>query len=213
MTDSSKLAARRPKQTRIRDSFRFVGRMLKNPGAVGAVLPSSRYLAYTMVRDLHLEAGDLVLEYGPGTGPMTRALHQLDLPGRGVSYLGIELDEQFHHALSHCFPDMDFHHGNVEDIAAILAERGAGQAKYIISGLPFAVLPESIQLGIVDGVDDVLSVGGEFRTFQYVHAYNMKASKRWRAMMQERFGQHSRSTPVLRNVPPAYVLTFKKVQT
>jgi phosphatidylethanolamine/phosphatidyl-N-methylethanolamine N-methyltransferase len=193
-----------------KDGARFVRRFLSSPGSVGAILPSSRYLAYAMVRDLHLEPGDVIVEYGPGTGPMTIALRQLDMQSRGVRYVGIELDEKFHHALSHRFPDMDFHLGSVEDVAEILADRGLGTVKAIISGLPFASLPETVQHGVVEGTHDVLADDGEFRTFQYVHAYRMKAAQRFRAMMADRFAGFVRSTPVLRNVPPAYVLTYFK---
>ena len=57
-----------------RDKVRFVRRFLSNPGSVGAILPSSRYLAKAMVGELQLERGDLVVEYGPGTGPMTQGV-------------------------------------------------------------------------------------------------------------------------------------------
>ena len=195
-----------------RDSMRFVRQFLTNPGLVGAILPSSRYLAYTMVRDLHLESGDLVVEYGPGTGPMTQALQKLEFARRGVRYLGIELDSKFHHALSHRFPDMDFHLGSGENVEKILADRRLGKAKAIISGLPFASLPQEIQTGVVDGTYNVLREDGEFRTFQYVLAYKLKAAQRFRLMMEERFHGFSRSQPVLRNVPPAYVLSYRKTR-
>lgn len=193
-----------------RDGMRFVRRFLTSPGSVGAILPSSRYLAYTMVRDLHLEPGDLVVEYGPGTGPMTQALQKHGIRKRGVRYLGIELDPKFHRALSHRFADMDFHLGSVENVEKILADRRLGKAKAIISSLPFASLPRDIQSGVVDGTYNVLRDDGEFRTFQYVLAYKLKAAQRFRAMMETRFHGFSRSEPVLRNVPPAYVLSYSK---
>ena len=60
----------------VRDGLGFFGNFLKNPTSVGAVLPSSRYLSRALVGDLsHLQEGDLVLEYGPGTGPMTSVIH------------------------------------------------------------------------------------------------------------------------------------------
>ena len=86
----------------------------------------------------------------------------------------------------------------------------SGTVKAIISGLPFASLPKEVQRGVVDGTHEVLAESGEFRTFQYVHAYKLKAAQRFRAMMKERFDGFARSTPVLRNVPPAYVLTYRK---
>ena len=52
--------------------------------------------------------------------------------------------------------------------------------------------------------------GGEFSTFQYVHAYGMKAARRFRAMMRERFGAFQRVGPIMRNVPPAFVLRYRQ---
>ena len=63
---------------------------------------------------------------------------------------------------------------------------------------------------MVAGTREVLAQDGEFRTFQYVHAYGLKSARRFRAMMAEQFRTCKRSQPVLRNVPPAYILTYKK---
>lgn len=203
------------RRKRWRDSMRFFGRFLSSPGSVGAVLPSSKYLANAMVRDLYLAEGDLVLEYGPGTGPMTLAIQKLELAKRGADYLGIELDGTFHAALEARFPDMSFVLGSVADIEALLAEHrdvrvGSTRAKAIISGLPFASMPTAVQEGVVDGTHSVLAEDGEFRTFQYVHAYGLKSAQRFRAMMAERFSVYHRSAAVLRNVPPAYILSYRK---
>lgn len=209
MTDTKPLPVPRAGSA-LGDSVRFVGRFLRSPTSVGAVLPSSRYLAYMMVRDLRLQRGDLVVEYGPGTGPMTQALAKLDLVHRGIDYLGIELDPEFHATLSHRFPDLAFHLGSVADVVKILDERGHRQARAIISGLPFASLPTSIQAAVVRGTYRVLADDGEFRTFQYVHAYPLPAARRFRRLMAKRFHGYVRSVPVLRNVPPAYVLSYTK---
>lgn len=201
-----------PARLGIRDSVRFVRRFLKHPGKVGAVLPSSRYLAYAMVRDLRLSPGDLIVEYGPGTGPMTRAIEQLGLCDRGVHYLGIELDDNFHASLDQSFSDMTFHLGSVENVKSILSDHGFYEAKAIISGLPFASLPQTVQENVVQGTHDVLAEDGEFRTFQYVHSYRLPAARRFREMMNAKFDGYVRSFPVLRNVPPAYVLTYRKAR-
>jgi hypothetical protein len=65
-----------------------------------------------------------------------------------------------------------------------------------------------VQRGTVDGVGRVLRGDGEFRTFQYVHAYCLPAARRFRRLMAERFSRCARSRPVLWNVPPAFVLTY-----
>jgi len=180
---------------------------LRNPGAVGAVLPSSRYLARALVGRLDLKPGELVVEYGPGTGPMTNIVRKL-LPA-GARYLGIELDPRFHQQLLRQFPEFDFHLGSAADVAAILGARGLPAPVRILSGLPFASLPAAVQDAVVAGIVTALRGSqGDFRTFQYVHAYGMKSARRFRDMMSERFDGFERIGPIVRNVPPAFVLRY-----
>ncbi len=195
------------KQKPIRDSLRFFWNFVRHPGSVGAVMPSSRFLARALVGEPELQAGDVVLEYGPGTGPMTEVIDRV-LP-EGVTYLGIELDEGFCKLLSARFPEREFHCGSVADVEQILVERGLARPKLIISGLPFASLPAEVQKGVVEGTHAVLREDGQFRTFQYVHAFRMNTAKRFRAAMAAKFAHFERSRSVLRNVPPAYVLAYR----
>lgn len=193
--------------SKMRDHARFVQGLIRSPGTVGAIAPSSSALANAMVDRLDLQSGDLVVEYGPGTGPMTEALHRLVQRQPCVRYLGIELDASFVDVLSKRFPEFTFFHGSVADVREILNERELGLAKAVVSGLPFAVLPEDVQRKMMVGTANILVDGGVFRTFQYVHAYQMKAARRFRAMLKEQFGAFERSAAVMRNVPPAYILS------
>ncbi|HLQ38364.1 MAG TPA: phospholipid methyltransferase [Planctomycetota bacterium] len=195
------------KQQRWRDGLGFIGAFLRSPTSVGAVLPSSRYLARALVGRLdELRTGDLLVEFGPGTGPATAVVREL-LP-RGVQYLGIELDARFHDLLTQRYAEFDFHLGSAADLVRILRDRHLPLPKRIISGLPFASLPARVQDEVISGIGASLPASGDFRTFQYVHAYGMRAAKRFRARMREQFGNFERMGPVLRNVPPAYVLRY-----
>lgn len=191
----------------LRDGLGFFGTFLKNPASVGAVLPSSRYLARAVIGRLDLHPGQLIVEYGPGTGPVTAVVGD-SLPA-GCHYLGIELEPRFHHLLVQRYPKMQFHLGSAADVLAILQQRGLPKPARIVSGLPFASLPAPVQDAVIDGVVECLrGTAGDFRTFQYVHAYGMKAARRFRAMMAERFGGFERIGPIVRNVPPAFVLRY-----
>lgn len=196
---------RRP--SRLRDGVGFFRQFLHSPTSVGAVLPSSRYLSRALVGRLALPPGELVVEYGPGTGPATAVIAATLPPG--VRYLGIELEPRFHDVLKRRYPQLEFHLGSAADVKAILAARGLPAPSRIVSGLPFASLPLPVQDAVVDGIVDALRDSkGEFRTFQYVHAYQMKAARRFRARMAERFDGFERIGPVVRNVPPAFVLRY-----
>lgn len=200
-----------PPSRRLRDGLGFFGSFLRNPASVGAVLPSSRYLARALVGWLDLAPGELIVEYGPGTGPATAVIRER-LPAH-ARYLGIELESRFHRLLTQRYPRLDFHHGSAADLRTILAERGLPKPARIVSGLPFASLPPAVQDAIVDGVVWALDGGhGDFRTFQYVHAYGMRAARRFRAAMLERFESFERVGPIVRNVPPAFVLRYRGVR-
>jgi phospholipid N-methyltransferase len=198
--------ARTRRSRPVRDGLGFFGTFLGKPGTVGAVLPSTRYLARALVGRLELRHGELVVEFGPGTGPMTAVIREHLPPG--ARYLGIELEPMFHALLVQRYPEFDFHLGSAGELSAILADRRLPQPSRIISGLPFASLPAAVRERVVDGIAACLLPAGDFRTFQYVHAYGMKAARRFRAVMAERFDNFERIGPVLRNVPPAFVLRY-----
>jgi phosphatidylethanolamine/phosphatidyl-N-methylethanolamine N-methyltransferase len=201
--DESIDGQRRP----FRDGLGFFGRFLRNPTTVGAVLPSSRYLARALVGRLQLAPSELLVEYGPGTGPATAVVRE-SLPA-GARYLGIELDPRFHRLLTERFPSLAFEHGSAADLRAILERRQLPRPARIVSGLPFASLPPAVQDGVVDGIVWALRGSeGDFRTFQYVHAYGLRAARRFRSLMQERFSGFERIGPIVRNVPPAFVLRY-----
>jgi phospholipid N-methyltransferase len=194
-------------RSRLREGVGFFRQFLRSPTSVGAVLPSSRYLARALVGRLALLPGELIVEYGPGTGPAT-AVIDAELPP-AAQYLGIELEPRFHDVLARRYPHLRFHLGSAADVRSILAARSLPPAKRIVSGLPFASLPAAVQDAVIDGIVAVLRESkGEFRTFQYVHAYQMGAARRFRAMMQERFDGFERIGPIVRNVPPAFVLRY-----
>ena len=192
----------------LRRSLHFFGTFLRNPTTVGSVLPSSRSLSRLLVDGEHLAPGDLVVEYGPGTGSMTAVIAEL-VAERDARYVGIELDDGFCRVLRARFPALEFVHGSVTDVERILTERELPRPKLIVSGLPFASLPPAIGAAVVDATRSVLAADGQFRTFQYVHAYGMPKARKFRTEMAARFARFERCGPVVRNVPPAYVLVYR----
>ena len=127
-----------------------------------------------------------------------------------AKYLGIERDRGFRDLLSQRFPGFLFHCGSADELVEILADRKLPQPLRIISGLPFASLPKSTQDGIIRGLHQTLAADGEFRTFQYLHAYWMPAARHFRTTMARHFSRLCRSRVVMRNVPPAYVLSYRR---
>src|SRR5262249_46022819 len=50
----------------------FLREFMSKPATIGAVAPSSSFLAQEIVEDLQLSEAEAVIEYGPGTGVFTR---------------------------------------------------------------------------------------------------------------------------------------------
>ena len=183
----------------------FLGKFLRDPRRVASIVPSSRWLGEAMTKDLGLQPGDVALEYGPGTGSMTEVLARR-IP-EGATYLGIERDPGFHEVLQRRFPQLRFHRGSVENVSQILRITGTARPKAVISGLPFVSMRPALMRSIIEATRDVLRRDGIFRTFTYLNAYPMPGARRLRELMTECFREFELSRPVLRNVPPAIVLT------
>jgi phospholipid N-methyltransferase len=82
-------------------------------------------------------------------------------------------------------------------------------ADHIISGLPFASLPGEVTTAILDAVAASLRPGGTFTTFQYVNGYPTPLAKSFRRALSARMGSSPERRMVWRNIPPAFVLTWR----
>jgi len=191
----------------IEDSLYFLKRFLQGPRQVASVWPSSRFLAERMLADLDLDDGDLVVEYGPGTGAFTRGIETLRAQGRQLRYLGVEKDAGMHRFLEQRFPDLDFVHGDATDVLRHCAERRLPPASAIISGLPLIFFDCGTIRAILQATSNCLHPAGLFRTFSYVHSYPSRGAGDLRALMSCFFEDFELGRPVIRNLPPAFTLT------
>lgn len=191
----------------MKEHFQFLQGFFKNPLKVGAISPSSPDLALKMIEDVKADENNVVLEIGCGTGAITKFLKDL-IPTRN-SYLGIEIDQEFVNCLKKTVPQLNIVCADACKATQILEEQQLNKVKYIISGLPFVVLPPEVSEGILEEVDKLMESGCLFRTFQYAHGYNLPPAKKFRAKLTEKYGEMKRSSLVLKNIPPAYTLTWK----
>jgi phospholipid N-methyltransferase len=157
-----------------------------------------------MLADLDLQAGDVVVEYGPGTGSFTESIHQRSRAIGGLRYLGIEREPGFCTILSRRMPEFDFACGQVEDVERLLAARGLPAPRAILSGLPLILMPTMPQ--IIATAARILAPGGSFRTFTYLQCWVAPGAHRLRRLFRAHFTHSSRSPLVWRNLPPAWVL-------
>lgn len=188
------------------ENIEFLQAFLKNPAKVGSIRPSSPELARKMIEDLKLDGENSVLELGVGTGAITRYLR--DVVPNDNSYLGIELDKDLVRLLKRNLPEMRILRGDAANSFAIHERSGVGKVEYIICCLPFASLPKGIGESIMNEIDKFMRLGCTFRTFQYAHGFYFPSAIKLRDFMDSRWGKARRSPLIIKNVPPAYTLTW-----
>ncbi|HRH45061.1 MAG TPA: methyltransferase domain-containing protein [Pyrinomonadaceae bacterium] len=188
------------------EHLQFLQGFFKKPGTIGAIAPSSPDLARKMIEDVQADENNVVLEIGCGTGAITRFLQDL-IPNR-KSFIGIEIEKNFVDRLETELPNLNVVCGDACQATQIIAENQLGKVSYIISGLPFVVLPKEVSDGILNEVDKLMEQGCLFRTFQYAHGYNLPPAKKFRQRLNDKYGVVKRSDLVFKNIPPAYTLTW-----
>ena len=195
---------------RWQDHWLFLTHFRKSPRTVGAIAPSSQRLARAMIDGLSLEsdAGARVVELGPGTGAITGEIARRLVPG--ASCLAIDVDPIFSARVAARWPQVVSVCDRAERLVELAAARGWLPVDHIISGLPFASLPTASASAIVEAIVASLRVGGTFTTFQYVHAYGFPAAAAVRRTLTQEMQSAPSHTFVLGNLPPAFVLRWRK---
>lgn len=145
----------------------FLRGFAKHPAMVSSVVPSSDRLINHMLSRVEWDKVDLFVEYGPGVGTFCRTV--LGHMRGDATYIAIDTNADFIDFLSRDIADSRFHAvlGSAADVEAIIAAFGFDQADQILSGMPFANLPEDVGSAIVAATNRVLRPGGTFLVYLY----------------------------------------------
>ncbi len=191
------------------ENLQFLQAFLKNPLKVGAIAPSSPELAAEMLQGITPDEDNIVLELGVGTGAITKFLQEV-IPNKDA-YLGIELDRDLVDNLHSNFHDMNIICGNAAEAYSIHQNSGLGKVRYVVCCLPFVSLPKEISESVLMEIEKFMDEGCELRIFQYAHGYFLPPAIKLREFLKNRYGKSKRSPLVLKNVPPAFTLTWSTV--
>ncbi|MDX9981140.1 MAG: ribosomal RNA adenine dimethylase domain-containing protein [Lentisphaeria bacterium] len=184
-------------------SIRFLGQFLRRPGAVGAIAPSSRHLARRMVEWVDWSRVETAVEYGPGTGAVTQEI-LARLPAR-ATFIAFESNPAMADLWQGRFPGQDLHFGSATTVGRELNRRGRGHTDVVISGLPWASFPETLQREILAATVASLRPGGQFATFAYLQGLLLPGGIRFRRLLREYFDDIETSSVTWLNLPPAIV--------
>ena len=143
----------------------FLASWLRSPLQVGALVPSSDALARCMAAQIDPAEPGLVVELGPGTGTVTRALL-----ARGLlpeSLVIVERDANFCHLLRNRFPGVQVLHADAKSLSEILHRQRLPRPRAVVSSLPLLSLDFASQRKILHQSIDVLGAQGSFVQFTY----------------------------------------------
>ena len=187
--------------TRGRPRLLFARNFLANPRGIGSVIPSSRRLTQRLLAGIDWSSAHTIVEYGPGTGVVTRALLARMAPDARL--FAFEINSEFVAYLRRSITDprLTVIAASAETVAAVLQAHGITACDAAISSLPFSIMPAPVRRAIVAATSAVLAPAAQLVGYQY--------STRW---LHELRGSFSRVTVHFepRNWPPAFVFTARQ---
>lgn len=175
----------------------FLGQMVRRPGQVSALAPSSRRLARAMAEGLSPETG-LVAELGPGTGKITRAILERGVKPENLTVF--ELNPVFCRKLEKDFPGLRVENHPAQHMATL----GLRGLDAVISGLPLLSMSATLQHAILHAAFSALRPGGVFVQFTYGPRPPLNPVVQHDLALKVDRGPH-----VMFNMPPARVYHYR----
>ena len=183
------------------DELRFLRMLFESPRLTGAVSPSGRSLARAMARAVGPPGDGLVVELGPGTGPVTKALIDHGVDERQLVL--VEYEAAFCRLLRQRFPGVRVLQGDAFDLPRTLAGLEGLPVRAIVSSLPLLNQPPARRTALIEDAFALMAKGGVFVQFSYGVASPIP-----RLAGAGRFSARG-SAPIWANLPPARVWTYR----
>lgn len=180
----------------------FIKALMKNPVSVGALMPSSKFLAEKMAELSDLKNAKCIVEFGAGTGIITKSILS-EMP-RDATLFCFEIDKDLIKILNKHIKDprLKVINDSAENFYKYISESVFEYADRIISGLPLAILPKDVKNKILKSSEEYLKDNGIFIQFQY-SLTNLSDFKKLFPDIVINFE--------LLNIPPAFIYVCRKM--
>jgi phosphatidylethanolamine/phosphatidyl-N-methylethanolamine N-methyltransferase len=187
------------KPLRLDDEVRFLRSWIEKPLRMGAVMPSSKFLARAVARYVDTQSTAPVIELGPGTGAITDAMI-----ARGVAekrLVLVEFDPGFCALMRERYPQATVIQGDAYNLEHTLAGLDTpGSA--MVSGLPIVTRPMPVRVKLMRNAFLKLEPGAPFIQFTYSVAPPIPKSQP---------GVETKASErIWMNLPPARVWVYRK---
>jgi phospholipid N-methyltransferase len=189
----------------MQEHFEFLRQFVQHPLKIGAIAPASPCLIEAMLAPVPWKSCQHLVEYGPGTGPVTRRIVK-HLPAY-TQFDIFESDEYLAKRLGRMLPGLRIWNESAQNIR----DRVSTPVDAVISSLPFATIPETVGTDIVRETARALKSGGLFVTYVYFHSFLLPKVRLWEKCVRGLFASVEVQWVWL-NVPPAFVFVCRKAR-
>jgi len=187
--------------TKFDDELRFFKGWIDKPKAVGAIIPTSSITARRMACVVNPDSGLPVLELGPGTGVVTRAILE-----RGVAphdLFAVEYSGEFVEHVRRIYPGVNIIKGDAFDLDRTLGEHANLKFDCAISAVPLLNFPTPRRVEYINDLLDRLPVGRPVIQITYGPLSPVPARRGEYTVEHFDF--------VIRNIPPAQLWVYRRL--
>lgn len=181
----------------------FLSAWIRSPLKIGAIMPSSRQLAFAMASAVDTDIEGAIIELGAGTGAVTHALLASGIPPERL--VVVERDPRMHAIMHQHYPNLNVIRADARELAPMLLEQKIMKVAAIVSSLPLMSMPPAIRHAIEQQMADAIGDDGRIVQFTYgslspigterLRQYRLYG-KRWKFIVS--------------NIPPAHVWVYKR---
>lgn len=182
------------------EEIRFFKGWIDGPKSVGAILPTSAVTARRMANVINPASGLPVLELGPGTGIITKAI--IDRGVAAENIVSIEYSTDFYQHLKRTIPGVNFINGDAFDLETTLGDWKDRKFDAVISAIPMLSFPMEKRIALLEDLLDRMPPGRPVVQITYSPVSPIDARP-------DRF--HIRHLDfVVRNIPPAQLWVYSR---
>lgn len=185
----------------MQEKVAFFKEAVKNFKTSGTLIPSSRFLVKRILKNIDFSNSELIVEFGPGNGIITKEILKRLKPS--ATLVCFEINEVFYNKLSAITNNqLIVLNISAEEIQLEIEKLGFYQVDAIISSLPLTMLPKETSIQIIKNAYQGLKTNGFFVQYQYSTLF----LKQFKSIFDEKVTLDFEPL----NLPPAFLYTCKK---
>lgn len=182
------------------EEIRFFKGWMDGPKRVGAICPTSSVTAKRMASVIDTSSDLPVLELGPGTGIITKAI--LNRGIRPENLVSVEFSTDFYQHLTRSFTGVNFINGDALDLDTTLGVWKDKTFDCVISAIPLLGFPMARRISLLEDLLDRIPAGRPVVQITYGPVSPIVANQNRYRIKHFDF--------IVRNIPPAQLWIYSR---